>query len=215
MTIRVLIADDHPLFRRGVAEAISRAGDISIVGEASTGDESWNLIQTVDPDVVVMDIEMPGQRPLEIARRLRDARARVRVLFLTMHGDESVFREAIDAGAAGYVLKDAAASEIVAAIRASAAGTPYISPSLSAHLLTRIQRSSLLADHKPELQHLTMTERKILKSISLGKTSKEVAQECGISFRTVENHRANICGKLGLSGTNALLRFALDHKNEL
>ena len=215
MTVRVLIADDHPLFRRGVVEAISRAADITVVGEASTGDESWSLIQSLDPDVVVMDVEMPGEPSLDIARRLRDKRAKVRVLFLTMHRDEAVFHEAIDAGAVGYVLKDAAAGEIVAAIRAAAAGTPYISPSLSSHLLSRARRASVLADNKPELQRLTSTERKILKSISLGKTSKEVAQDCGISFRTVENHRANICGKLGLSGTNALLRFALEHKTEL
>lgn len=214
-TIRVLIADDHPLFRRGVVEAISRAADMIVVGEASTGDESSQLIQSLDPDVAVMDIEMPGERPLAIARRLRDAGARVRVLFLTMHRDEAVFHEAIDAGAAGYVLKDAAAHEIVAAIRAAAAGTLYISPTLSSHLLTRARRASVLADTRPPLQNLTASERRILKAICLGKTSKEVADECGISFRTVENHRANICGKLGLSGTNALLRFALEHKNEL
>jgi DNA-binding NarL/FixJ family response regulator len=158
---------------------------------------------------------MPGERPLVIARRLRDAGARARVLFLTMHRDEAIFQEAIDAGASGYVLKDAAAHEIVAAVRAVAAGTPYISPSLSSHLLTRARRASVLAEARPELQRLTATERKILKSICLGKTSKEVAQDCGISFRTVENHRTNICGKLGLSGTNALLRFALEHKSEL
>jgi DNA-binding NarL/FixJ family response regulator len=214
-TIRVLIADDHPLFRRGVVEAISRAGEMTVVGEASTGDEAWGLIQSLNPEVAVMDIEMPGERPLVIARRLRDAGARVRVLFLTMHRDEGVFHEAIDAGAAGYVLKDAAAHEIVAAIRAAAAGTLYVSPTLSSHLLTRARRASVLGDAKPELHSLTASERKILKSICLGKTSKEVADECGISFRTVENHRANICSKLGLSGTNALLRFALEHKSEL
>jgi DNA-binding NarL/FixJ family response regulator len=214
-TIRVVIADDHPLFRRGVVEAISRAEEINVVGEASNGDEARRSIETLEPDVVVMDIEMPGEPPLVIARRLRDAGARVRLLFLTMHRDEAVFHEAIDAGAAGYVLKDAAAAEIVAAVRAAAAGTPYISPTLSSHLLTRVRRASALADAKPELQRLTVTERKILKSICLGRTSKEVAHECGISFRTVENHRANICAKLGLSGTNALLRFALEHKSEL
>ncbi len=209
--IHVVIADDHPMFRRGLLDAISRASDIAVVGEAGTGDDAWRLIETAKPDVVVLDVEMPGERSFDIARRIRD---KVAVIFLTMHRDESVFNEAIEAGAKGYLVKDAAATEITAAIRSAAAGKPYISPSVSSYLLTRAQKSAALAE-KPELQRLTATEKRILKSISQGRTSKEVAQECGISFRTVENHRANICAKLGLSGTNALLRFALEHKSEL
>lgn len=214
-SIRVLIADDHPLFRRGLLDAIGRTAGISVVGEAENGDEAWRLIQTLKPDVAVLDIEMPGERGLSILKKVRENAMQVRILFLTMHRDEGIFNEAIDAGAMGYLLKDAAASEITAGIRAAAAGTPYISAGLSSLLLGRAQRAAALNEQKPELLRLTPAERKILKSISLGLTSKEIAQELGVSFRTVENHRANICAKLGLSGTNVLLRFALEHKSEL
>lgn len=213
--IRVLIADDHPLFRRGLLDAIGRAGGISVVGEAETGDEAWRLIESLRPDVAVLDIEMPGERSIDIVKKAREKGLPVRIVLLTMHREEGIFNAAIDAGAMGYLLKDAAASEITAGIRAAAAGTPYISAALSSLLLGRAQRAAALVEQKPELQRLTPAEKRILKSISLGLTSKEIAKDLGVSFRTVENHRANICSKLGLSGTNVLLRFALEHKGEL
>jgi DNA-binding NarL/FixJ family response regulator len=137
------------------------------------------------------------------------------VLFLTMHREESIFNAAIDAGALGYVLKDAAAREIVAAIQAAAKGESYVSPAISSFLMRRAQRASALRQDQPALDQLTPAERRILKRIAQGKTSKEIAEELAISYRTVENHRANICAKLGLSGTNALLRFALEHRGSL
>ncbi|HYS55177.1 MAG TPA: response regulator transcription factor [Thermoanaerobaculia bacterium] len=214
-SIRVVIADDHPMFRRGLLDAIGHTGGISVVGEAATGEEAWKLIQSLKPDVAVLDIEMPGERGLSILKKARENGLQVRILFLTMHRDEAIFNAAIDAGAAGYLLKDAAASEITTGIRAAASGTPYISAGLSSLLLGRAERAAALREQKPELQRLTSAERKILKSISLGRTSKEIAHELGVSYRTVENHRANICSKLSLSGTNVLLRFALEHKGEL
>lgn len=213
--IRVLIADDHPLFRRGLLDVIARAGGITIAGEAESGDQAWQMMQTLKPDVAVLDIEMPGERSLNILRKVRENGLPVRILLLTMHREEEIFNEAIDAGAMGYLLKDAAAAEITAGIRAAAAGTPFISAALSPLLFRRAERAAALNQQKPELLRLTPAERKILKSISLGLTSKEIAQQLGVSFRTVENHRANICSKLGLSGTNVLLRFALEHKSEL
>jgi DNA-binding NarL/FixJ family response regulator len=215
VNIRIVVADDHPLFRRGVVEAVKQDRSFVIVGEAETVAEAWNAIEQAKPDVAVLDIEMNGEQAIAIARRIRDEELAVRVLFLTMHREESIFNEAIDAGAAGYVLKDAAAREIVAAIRAVAAGGSYISPAISSFLMRRAERASALRNEKPALEQLTTSERRILKMISQGKTSKEVADELAISYRTVENHRANICTKLGLSGTNALLRFALEHRSAL
>ena len=215
MNIRIVIADDHPLFRRGVVEAIRQERSFNVVGEADTVSEAWSVIDQEKPDVAVLDIEMNGEQAIAVARRIRDEARPVRVLFLTMHREESIFNEAIDAGAAGYVLKDAAAREIVAAIREVASGGSYISAALSSFLLRRAGRASSLRDEKPALEQLTSSERRILKMISQGKTSKEVAGELAISYRTVENHRANICTKLGLSGTNALLRFALEHRSAL
>ena len=215
MTTRIVIADDHPLFRRGLVEAVKQERDFEVAGEAETVDEAWRLIETLRPDVVVLDVEMRGEHSIAIAERIRDQRLPVRVLFLTMHREESIFNEALDAGAIGYVLKDAAAREINAAIRATAAGESYVSPAISAALLRRVQRATALREEKPALEQLTPAERRILALIAQGRTSKEVAAELSISYRTVENHRANICAKLGLSGTNALLRFALEHRSAL
>jgi DNA-binding NarL/FixJ family response regulator len=212
---RIVIADDHPLFRRGLVEAIRQERDFAVVGEAENAADAWRLIETLKPDVAVLDIEMGGEHSMSIARKAREAGLPVRVLFLTMHREESIFNEAIDAGAAGYLLKDAAAREIAAAIRAAASGESYVSPAISSFLLRRAQRSSALRQETPALEQLTPSERKILGLIAHGKTSKEIAGDLAISYRTVENHRANICTKLGLSGTNALLRFALENRASL
>jgi DNA-binding NarL/FixJ family response regulator len=213
--IRIVIADDHPLFRRGLIEAIRQERHFIVVGEAETAADAWQLIETLAPDVAVLDIEMGGEQSVWLAARVRERGLDVRVLFLTMHKEESIFNEAIDAGATGYVLKDAAAMEIAAAIRAAAAGDSYVSPSISSFLLRRARRASALREERPALAQLTPSERKILRLIAQGKTSKEVAEELAISYRTVENHRANICAKLSLSGTNALLRFALENRASL
>lgn len=212
---RVVVADDHPMFRRGLVDALRQERNIVVIGEAESVSDAWDLIETTAPDVAILDIEMHGERSISVARRARDGALPVRVLFLTMHKEESIFNEAIDAGASGYILKDAAAREIATAIRTAAAGGSYVSPEISAFLLRRIQRGAALREEKPALEQLTPSERKILKLIAQGRTSKEVADDLAISYRTVENHRANICGKLGLSGTNSLLRFALEHRSSL
>jgi len=160
-------------------------------------------------------VEMGTESSVGLARRVREAALPVRVVFLTMHKEESIFNEAIEAGAVGYVLKDAAAREIADAIRVTAGGNSYVSPVISSYLLRRAARASALLREKPRLEQLTPAERKILRLIAEGKTSKEVAGELSISYRTVENHRANICAKLGLSGTNSLLRFVLEHRSSL
>ena len=213
--IRIVIADDHPLFRRGLVEVIRQERAFEVVGEAETIADAFSLIERLVPDVAVLDIEMAGEHATDVARRVRQSAIPVRILFLTMHKEESIFNEAIDSGATGYVLKDAAARDIAAAIRATAAGESYVSPEISSFLLRRVQRSTILREEKPALEQLTPSERRILRLIAQGQTSKEVARELSISYRTVENHRANICAKLGLAGTNSLLRFALEHKTAL
>jgi DNA-binding NarL/FixJ family response regulator len=212
---RIVVADDHPLFRRGLIDAIRQERGFVVIGEAETIAGAWTLIEQQKPDVAVLDIEMGGEHAISIARRVRESGLAVGVLFLTMHKEESIFNEAIDAGAAGYVLKDVAAREIADAIRAAAGGGSYVSPAISGFLLRRAQYAAALRQDQPALEQLTQAERRILKLIAAGKTSKEVATELAISYRTVENHRANICGKLGLSGTNSLLRFALENRNRL
>ncbi len=137
------------------------------------------------------------------------------IVFLTMHRDEALFNGAFDLGALGYLLKDSAISDIVASIKAVAAGQNFISPALSTFLVNRTRRATTLVKHKPTILDLTPTERRVLRLIAEDKQTKEIADELGISPRTVENHRAHICQKLDLHGANALLKFALANKSQL
>jgi DNA-binding NarL/FixJ family response regulator len=137
----------------------------------------------------------------------------VEILFLTLHGEEDLFHEAMDLGAKGYILKESAVTEIVNGIKSVARGQHFVTPSLTVHLLNRRQRSQRLTEALPGLSSLTPTEHRILQLVAAYKSSKEIAAELFIHYRTVENHRTNICQKLGLSGHNALLKYAIKHKS--
>lgn len=213
--IRVVIADDHPIFRRGLRQAIESDRSLLIVGEAGNGLEALQCIETSKPDVAVLDIEMPVFSGLEVASKVQKQRLPVEVVFLTMYKDEDMFNEALDIGVKGYVLKENTVEDIVNCIKEVAKGKYFLSPTISSYLVTRNDRVKNLIKKKPELDDLTPTERKILKMIAENKTSKEIASFMNISHRTVENHRLNICNKLDIHGSHALLKFALEHKSEL
>jgi DNA-binding NarL/FixJ family response regulator len=213
--IHIIIADDHPLLRAGLRQVIESDSRLKVVAEASDGAAALEQITAHKPAVAVLDIEMPQLTGFELLRELRARGQTVAVIFLTMYRDEEMFNEALDLGALGYVLKDSATTDIIGAIRAVAAGQPYISPAISALLLKRGARAAALVQQKAGLKDLTPTERRILKLISENRTSKEIAAELFISHRTVENHRANICQKLELKGSHSLLKFAFDHKSQL
>ena len=213
--IRLLIADDHPLLRTGLRQVIETDARLQVVAEASDGATALEHLLALRPEVAVLDIEMPQLTGFALLREMRARRLTTAVVFLTMYRDEEMFNEALDLGALGYVLKDSATTDIVGAILAAAAGQPYISPAISALLIRRATRSTTLLQQHPSLNDLTPTERRVLKLIAENKTSKEIAAELFISYRTVENHRANICQKLNLKGSHSLLKFAFDHKSEL
>ena len=213
--IRIVIADDHPVFRRGLCMVIASDPMLKVVGEAENGDEAVARISELRPDVALLDIDMPGQNGFDVARQLQSLRIQPAIIFLTMHEDEALFNSAFDLGAQGYLLKDSAVSDIVAGIKTVVSGRNFISPSLSTFLVSRARRATTLVEHKPSILDLSPTERRVLKLIAENNLTSEIAAKLGISLRTVENHRAHICQKLDLRGSNALLKFALTHKSEL
>lgn len=211
----ILIVDDHPLFRAGLRQAIEDDREMQVVSEASDGSEVSAMIEETAPDVVVLDIGMPRMNGLEVARMLRQKKASVGIVILTNYKDEEMFNEAMDAGVQGYVLKDTAAVDIREAIRAVTMGRYYISPAVSDHLVGRSQRAARLLEEKPSLATLTPAERRVLAMIAQNKTSKEIADELNVSYKTIETHRANIAAKLNIHGSHSLLKFAIENKSAL
>jgi DNA-binding NarL/FixJ family response regulator len=213
--IRIVIADDHPVFRHGLRQLIEMEPGLKVLGEASDGLAALNMIQELRPDVAVLDVNMPHLRGFDVAREIQRQQLPVGIIFLTMHDDESMFNEALNVGAKGYLLKDSATGDIVSSIRTVAAGQHYVSPALSDYLMNRAARRTAFSEQTPSLKDLTPTELRILKLIAMNVSSKAIAEQLFISYRTVENHRYSICQKLGLHGNNALVRFALEHRSEL
>ncbi|MGE0115789.1 MAG: response regulator [Steroidobacteraceae bacterium] len=210
--IKVLIVDDHPLYRQGLRQVIESDPQFELVAEAERGQQALQLMESMQPALAILDVGLPDMTGLEIAARVQARGWPIALVILTMLKDELAFNKAIALGVKGYILKENAVSEIVACMSAVAAGRPYISPSMSAFLLRRHERVNALAVQKPGIDDLTMAERRILKRIADKKTSKEIADELCISPRTVETHRANICSKLELKGSNSLLQFALENR---
>ncbi|MCA1636851.1 MAG: response regulator transcription factor [Acidobacteria bacterium] len=213
--IRIVMADDHPIVRQGLRQMIETDKNLSIVAEAGDGRAALNLIEQIQPDVAVLDIDMPEMDGFDIVRELQKKRINIEIIFLTMHSEEEIFQAAMDLGIKGYVLKDSAVTDIVASIKSVASGRPFLSPALSALLLNRRRRAEELEREQPGLHLLTPTEKCVLKFIAEEKTSKEIAEELFISYRTVETHRANISRKLDLHGSLALVKFAAQHKSQL
>lgn len=213
--ITIIIADDHPIVRQGLRQMIETEEDIKIVAEAEDGKKALELIKRFEPKIAILDINMPELDGFEVVRSLQDCNLETEIIFLTVHRDEIRFNEAIDLGAKGYILKQNAVENIITGIRTVAEGQYYTSPTLSTFLINRNLNSVKLTDQSRRFRDLTLSESRILKMIADYKSTKEIAEELFISPTTVEKHRANICGKLELKGSHALLRFALKHKSDL
>ena len=211
--IRIIIADDHPIFRGGLRQIISADESIEIIGEADNGEKALEIIQELKPDIAVLDIDMPKKTGLDVIRELKDSNTKI--IFLTMYAEEDIFDEAMDFGIKGYVLKDSAVNDIIECILSVNEDNYYISPNVSNLLVNRRNKSKNLIKKNPELGNLTKTERNILRFISENKTSKEIAEVLFLSHRTVENHRTNISNKLNLKGSHSLLKFAIENKSYL
>lgn len=213
MKAKILIADDHPVFREGMIKIIGTAPNLDPALSAGEGNLALNLITEHEPDIAVLDISIPGLTGIEIAREVKKRNLSTRIIILTMYDDREYFGEAMESGCAGYLLKDESAVEILLAIERVLSGKKYISHSFSDLILSKTDEKEKLKTGP--VNQLTATELQVLKLLSMNKTSTEIADEMFISFRTVQNHRQNICRKLGITGHNKLLEFAISKKNEL
>jgi DNA-binding NarL/FixJ family response regulator len=211
--ITVLIADDHPIVRRGLRSMIELDPQLHIVDEAIDGDDALRRIEQSRPDVVVLDLDMPGRDGFGVVRAMRRQGLAAAVIVLTMHGEPDLLNEALGLDVLGYVIKDSAVSDIVAGIKAVHQGRHFISPALSGYLIAKGAAPEIRT--RTGIDALTPAELRILRLVAEGKSSKEIADDSGIHYRTVENHRVNICNKLDLHGSHALLKFAMLNKSSL
>jgi DNA-binding NarL/FixJ family response regulator len=208
VSLSILLADDHGVLRAGLRALLGAEVGLDVVGEATSGDETVELAAELLPDIVLLDLNMPGPGGIEVARRLAQAVPDTRVLVLTVHEDEALVREAIDTGASGYIIKRAVESELINAIHAVARGELYVHPSMTRALLPEPARPN--PAHPTGEEPLTPREKDVLHLIVHGYTNRQAADELGLSVRTVETHRANLMGKLGLRSRVELVRWAAD-----
>jgi DNA-binding NarL/FixJ family response regulator len=205
--IRVLLADDHTLVLAGIRGLLAKLDGVDVVGEAADGHETLRLAEALRPDIVLLDIGMPGMNGLEVAQRLSDVDPAIRVIILSMHASEEYVLRALRAGAAGYLLKDSAVSELELAIRAVARGETYLSPPVSKRVVDEyVSRTGGTPD---PLAALTPRQREILQLVAEGHTSKDIAQRLALSYRTVETHRNQLMKRLGVTDIAGLVRFAV------
>jgi DNA-binding NarL/FixJ family response regulator len=204
--IRVLLAEDHTIVREGLRALLGSATDIEVVGEVADGERAVTSAAALRPDLVVMDLNMPGIDGVEATRRIRERVPGTRVLVLSMHDGEEYVRPAIRAGAAGYLLKGSGLSDLVSAIRAIVAGDAFFSPTVARILLQDTRGDS---DRGQGRDGLTKREREVLTLVAQGRSSPEIAEELGLSVKTVEGHRGRIMAKLGAKNVAGLVRSAI------
>jgi DNA-binding NarL/FixJ family response regulator len=213
--VKVILADDHPIFMSGLQQIIEEDENIEIAGIAMNGEKALEIIYELKPDIAILDIDMPKMTGLEVLRSMNETKTKTKVVFLTVYESEDMFDEAMELGTNGYVLKDCAVNDIVECIHKVNDGNYYISPTISNFVVTRRERMKKFDNENPTIENLTRAELNILRMIADGLTSKDIADELFISFKTVENHRSNISNKLGLKGAHSLLKFALKNKSTL
>ena len=209
MPIQILIADDHGVLRAGLRTLLNAEPNLEVVGEASDGDTVLRLASELRPDIVLLDISMPGPGGIEVTRQLKESLPELRVLILTAHEDESMLREAVQAGAAGYIIKRAVESELINAILSVSRGDLYVHPAMTRALLK--ETSLFPSMPEPSVESLTPREIEVLRLIAKGYTNGQIAKELSLSVRTVESHRANLMGKLELRSRVELVRYAMEH----
>lgn len=205
-TIRVLLADDHVLVRAGFRNMLQTLNGVDVIAEADDGRQALRLVEEHRPDVVLMDIAMPGLNGLEAATRVSEDFPGVNVVILSMHANEEYVLRALRAGAAGYLLKDADPAELELAVRAAVRGENYLSPRISRQVTEYVQRTG---EETSSLERLTPRQREVLQLIAEGHTSRGIAHILDISVKTVETHRAGLMDRLGIRDIAGLVRYAI------
>ncbi|MBC7262508.1 MAG: response regulator transcription factor [Chloroflexi bacterium] len=206
--ISIVLADDHHLVRQGLRALLAAEPDFVIVGEAGEGVETTLLTERLQPDVLIVDMAMPGLNGAEVARQVNKRSPRTRVIMLSMHDSEPYVREALRAGAVAYVLKDSTAQDLANAVRSAVAGRRYLSPRIAEQFIDAYLEQ-LVATPQDPLDTLTLREREVFLLVAQGRSSSEIAQQLFISRRTVETHRTNVMRKLGVKNKAELVRYAV------
>jgi DNA-binding NarL/FixJ family response regulator len=209
---RIILTDDHLMLRQGLRRILAERKELEVIGEAGSGLELLKLLKSVTPDMVILDISMPGLRGLEAIREIETIHPEVKVLILTMHKDKEYLHQAIAAGAHGYLLKEDADSELFSAVKTIRQGRLYLSPFFTKDLTEDWAQALQGKRAQPFEGPLSMREREVLKMIAEGKTSKEIADLLFVSPRTVDRHRANIMDKLQKHKTADLVKYALEKR---
>jgi len=207
--IRVLIADDHPMFRHGMRALLDSVPDVEVVGEAGTGDDAIALAEASSPDVILMDIKMPGINGLEATRRIVQASPGAGVLVLTMHENDEYVFQALRAGASGYMLKEAADTELITALHVVRSGQFYLSPTAQSVMVGDYLQRVRSGEEKDSYSSLTEREREILKLVAEGYTNNQIAERLVISPKTVDTHRTHVMDKLNLHSRAELVKYAM------
>lgn len=211
-TVTVVLADDHPIFRSGLRDVLRGDRSLWVVSEVGDGAAARSAIEHFKPNVAILDVDMPGAGGLAVARAVRGSGLATRVVLLTMHDGGDLLEEALEVGVAGYVLKDGAASEILACVHMVVSGETYITPSMSGHLIRK--RGQARATANP-FSGLTPAELRVVALVAEGQSTKQIAGALALSPKTVEHHRTHACEKLGLRGPNSLVRYAMEHRAAL
>ena len=207
---RVLLAEDHTIVRKGLRSLLDKETGIKVVGEAEDGREAIVKAEELHPDVVVMDIAMPGLNGLEATRQIKKRFPDMKILILTMHTNEEYVLQTLNAGASGYLVKKAAPAELISAINAVHKGDSFLSPSISRTVIDEyIRRSKEISEGEEGFEQLTVREREVLQLIAEGRKTREIAELLYISIKTVETHRAHIMNKLDIHSTAELTRYAM------
>jgi DNA-binding NarL/FixJ family response regulator len=208
---RVLIAEDHAILRDGLRALLTASADLEVVGEADNGREAISQIGTLKPDLVLMDLTMPGTNGIDAIREVKRRYPAVKVLTLTVHKTEEYIRAALQAGTSGYVLKEATHAELLIAIRSVMAGKTYLSPGVSERVISGYLGGGPENEAATSSESLTQREREVLKLVAEGMQNKQIASYLSISIKTVEKHRANLMKKLNLHNASALTSYAIEN----